>query len=589
MNQTGKLGIALSGGGLRAAFFHIGVLARMAERRLLSQVEVISAVSGGSIIAALYYIHLKKLLESKADRAITDQDYVDLVQRMIRQFWQATRRNIRLKAFEDPRANLRLYRRDYSRSDRIAEVYDELLYRPAMGKSEPVEMRELRIFPPGQPDFHPRRDNPSRRHKIPILIINATTLNTGRNWHFTARTMGEPVRYRVGRPQFDEADSIPIRLRRPFDYFQIHPCPGHYLHHDPRRCLPSFTVAKAVAASAAVPGLFPPITLESLYRDGDDPVCVQLVDGGVHDNQGIDALLFENCERFVISDASGQLDFEHCPDAGALKVLSRAGAVLQDQVRFESLRRLFETRGREQVAFVHLRKGMEKRELGWIGWNGAPYPERRQPATTLAYGVDPRVQNCLAEIRTDLDAFHEAEACALMYDGYQIAATELPTGTPLAGIGWPFSVVAERMRDPDKDRRFLRQLEISRHNVGKILLLDLRLLFWSIGAALLALAWSWPYLTRWLQGSVPVRTLVVLLLIVALDWAGRHLARVKLRELEGPTRLLKPLLQVPLGGYQTIRRFLLRALLPVLGAVLIKVYLRTFNRLYLCLGRLSRS
>jgi len=145
------------------------------------------------------------------------------------------------------------------------------------------------------------------------------------------------------------------------------------------------------------------------------------------------------------------------------------------------------------------------------------------------------------------------------------------------------------MRNPDKDRRFLRQLEISRHNVGKILLLDLRLLFWLIGAVLLALAWSWPYLTRWLQGSIPVRALAVLMLIVALDWAGRRLARVKLRELEGLTRAFKQLLQVPLGGYQAIRRFLLHALLPVLGAVFIKVYLRTFNRLYLCLGRLSHS
>jgi len=51
-----KLGLALSGGGSRAAFFHIGVLASMAEVGLLRQVEVISTVSGGSIVGALYYL-----------------------------------------------------------------------------------------------------------------------------------------------------------------------------------------------------------------------------------------------------------------------------------------------------------------------------------------------------------------------------------------------------------------------------------------------------------------------------------------------------------------------------------------------------
>src|SRR5262245_42699348 len=58
-----KLGLALSGGGLRASFFHIGVLARLAEVDLLRHVEVLSTISGGSIIGALYYLYAKRLLE----------------------------------------------------------------------------------------------------------------------------------------------------------------------------------------------------------------------------------------------------------------------------------------------------------------------------------------------------------------------------------------------------------------------------------------------------------------------------------------------------------------------------------------------
>jgi predicted acylesterase/phospholipase RssA len=64
-----KLGLALSGGGFRAALFHIGVVARLADEGLLRQVRVISTVSGGAIVGALYYLHVLRLLESKADNA----------------------------------------------------------------------------------------------------------------------------------------------------------------------------------------------------------------------------------------------------------------------------------------------------------------------------------------------------------------------------------------------------------------------------------------------------------------------------------------------------------------------------------------
>ena len=77
--SAAKIGLALSGGGFRAALFHVGVLARLAEIGILRRVEVISSVSGGSIIGALYYIHVKNLLERKPDSQITDADYVEIV------------------------------------------------------------------------------------------------------------------------------------------------------------------------------------------------------------------------------------------------------------------------------------------------------------------------------------------------------------------------------------------------------------------------------------------------------------------------------------------------------------------------------
>ena len=43
---TGKVGLALSGGGFRASLFHIGVLAKLAELDVLRHVEVLSCVKG---------------------------------------------------------------------------------------------------------------------------------------------------------------------------------------------------------------------------------------------------------------------------------------------------------------------------------------------------------------------------------------------------------------------------------------------------------------------------------------------------------------------------------------------------------------
>ncbi|MCI0393113.1 MAG: patatin-like phospholipase family protein [Acidobacteria bacterium] len=49
-----RIGLALSGGGSRAIAFHLGCLRALHDRGLLDQVEAISAISGGAVIAAMY-------------------------------------------------------------------------------------------------------------------------------------------------------------------------------------------------------------------------------------------------------------------------------------------------------------------------------------------------------------------------------------------------------------------------------------------------------------------------------------------------------------------------------------------------------
>lgn len=88
----GKVGLALSGGGFRASFFHLGVMARLAELDALRGVEVLSTVSGGSILGAHYYLEVQRLLESKPDPAITRQDYIDIAGACRSDFWRACKR-----------------------------------------------------------------------------------------------------------------------------------------------------------------------------------------------------------------------------------------------------------------------------------------------------------------------------------------------------------------------------------------------------------------------------------------------------------------------------------------------------------------
>lgn len=58
MEKDGKkIGLALSGGGYRAAAYHIGTLRALNRLGILEKVDVISSVSGGSITAAYYAMH----------------------------------------------------------------------------------------------------------------------------------------------------------------------------------------------------------------------------------------------------------------------------------------------------------------------------------------------------------------------------------------------------------------------------------------------------------------------------------------------------------------------------------------------------
>ena len=465
-----KLGLALSGGGFRAAFFHVGVLARLAELDLLREVEVISTVSGGSIAGALYYLRLRQLLEDKSAAELTQEDYLALVHDVEERLRRGVQKNIRARVFANlPKNAQMLVSRRYSRTDRVGDLYDRHFYKKAWGEKrekrflrweKQIELRNLLIEPKGSAGLERDQVNSDRsKDKVPALVINATSLNSGHNWRFEAVRMGEAL------PEDDrERDlvrEIDKNMRLEQGYFKskyFGPPEGAPVIPDAQA---DFPLALAVAASAAVPGIFHPLTIGDLYED----IRVQLVDGGVQDNQGIQALEDQGCERMVISDASGQMADLERPLAIAPTTLIRTESVAEDRIRDEQLVHW----GDEEFAPVHLRMGLEPECIPPLG--NAKKRDKQRPAGKTAFGVAYEVQDLLSRIRTDLDYFSDTEAYALEMNGYMLATRKVE-GEPGKGQAdgrWPFLPMRRKLEEPDDvflaelragQKKFLRAFEL---------------------------------------------------------------------------------------------------------------------------------
>lgn len=597
-DHADRMGLGLSGGGLRASFYHIGILAQMADQGLLRHLEVISTVSGGSIIGALYYLHVKKLLESKPDAEISDQDYVELVGKIETEFFKATEKNIRMATFSSFAKNWRMVYFNYSRSDRIGELYNDWLYQNVIQDlGNPVQMQKLKIYPPDGPsDFSPNHHNADRSAKVPILVVNATSLNTGRVWQYTARTMGEPPVN--GEPSTSnqssddlsahQIDKKTIRLRRANAYADITP-----LQQD-------FPLGHAVASSACVPALFDPMTISSLYYDPpkkkndtekklkQHEIRTELVDGGVYDNQGVDSLIDNDCTCFIVSDASGQMDMVKQLDTGPTSVLLRVTSILQDRVRSDGLLRLAASYGSNNIAFLSLRKGLGFRKVHWVDKSDTQSPDVVIPATSLQeFDVHPDVQESLSKIRTDLDAFTEVEAYSLMFDAYKMSQDDLQKFKNESGCQyfkqkeaeeklsspWKFLAIAHWMKEPTKD--YLDQLDVAQSTFGKAL--KCMPLLWApllvfIG---LVLYFFTPLIISILSSSISIYSIIVLVAVWLISNMVPKLARVYkiFKVLRSPALMVKSIYRV--AGL-------------LMATLFIKFYLRFINPLYLKQGRISK-
>lgn len=471
LTPENKLGLALSGGGFRASLFHIGVLARLAELDALKHVQVLSTVSGGSIIGTYYYMKLKELYEGRRTDLITKcggvnrQCYIALIQEIEREFLDGVRENLRVRTFENATSNARIWLSDvYSRSDRMADLYDEYFYRRFVTRpgQKDVMLQDLRIVPSIFNDSNLSKNrvvvddydrsvdayNVSAEHKIPVLTINATSLNTGNSWHFTGSLVGEAMPI-YGRDlnvvlKFINLDgTYPAQAGASGSSF-ARPLDNPVRESNRQAKLKEIGLSHAVAASACVPGVFKPFPIHDLYRNSQDEEIVnQLIDGGVFDNQGIDTVERAKCDFIICSDGSGQLEDELDPPARALPVISRVNSVLMTRVREQTLK---DFKGSPKKAVLHLRQVCRGDLHGDPAFPPIPGP---------AYRSDPKKKDGLvyrlSNLRTDLDSFSDIEACSLMYQGYHLACERFQTHEPAPRSDWLFLNVAPLIRtDPSR-------------------------------------------------------------------------------------------------------------------------------------------
>lgn len=401
--RIGKVGLALSGGGFRASLFHIGVLHRLAEMDILRHIQVISSVSGGSIIAMHYYLKLKRLLEENDNFKLEKADYIALVNDLREEFIAGVQTNIRMKAF----ANKFIYL-----TEELGRQYQQELFNRTNSTNQssvPTKMKDLLISPcmdgNQRETFKPDFNNFELKNKVPILIINATNLNNGHNWRFTATGMGEsPYMY-----------DTTVDKNRVFLYSRYDRFPS-----DSK----DITIGNAVAASSAVPGLFDPIELGDPYNQGD---TIKLSDGGVYDNQGIASLVDAECDMIITSDASGQLAFDKEPSNFRFDVLSKIRDILMNKTRdseFKIAKELYRANRIKGLSILHLKDCFPVDRIGPSSTKGEKEEDEETPCKEidLFKTLDKEVQEKLAAVRTDLDAFHDLEAQALIQSGYEITA-----------------------------------------------------------------------------------------------------------------------------------------------------------------------
>jgi NTE family protein len=274
-----RLALCLSGGGYRAALFHLGALWRLHELGLLAQARRVSSVSGGSILAA--FLAERLVRDGAGSDPIAYARWcatLDFRNALAEPFAGIVRHDIRtLPALVCALPNLVRHR--YG-SGFLARSYRRLL-----------GARALAELP-----------------RVPDFVYCATNLRFGVNFEFSRARVGD---YQTGYLRGDAGGPQP---------------------HD-------IAIATAVAASSCFPPVFGPLRLRTAgmrwthggYRGVDRDRLVEqvdLTDGGVYDNLAMEPVI-KHADIVLVSDGGSPFPFE--PGRNLVGKLARYGAVMGNQ------------------------------------------------------------------------------------------------------------------------------------------------------------------------------------------------------------------------------------------------------------------
>jgi NTE family protein len=377
--------LCLSGGGFRAALFHLGALLRLNELGLLSRIAVISSVSGGSILNGILAARWSSLV---SDSTHTFRNFDEIIRNPLRAFCQLDLRTPLLlghglnplKWFAESRSPFTVSANDLSRS------YDALFEGKLLA------------------------DVPESSSNMPRFVFCATSVNTGACWHFHSGPLARMGEFYTGYSAVND-----IRL------------------------------SEAVAASSAFPLAFSAFELDlarlkdvsrvdpwgatrplSGKRNGVTLDRILLTDGGVYDNLGVEPV-WQHFKTILSSDAGRPFESAARCSQVILSRLKRVASISEEQVGAVRKRWLIE-------------QYLSKTRVGtlWaINTNVEDYP------LDNARSYSPEVRRLFSAVRTDLNSFSQGEIACLENHGYALADAAIRSRTPQlatnlsAEFAWP--------------------------------------------------------------------------------------------------------------------------------------------------------
>lgn len=199
---------------------------------------------------------------------------------------------------------------------------------------------------------------------------------------------------------------------------------------------PTFTLSLAVAASSAFPPFLSPLELElppgsfapvvgaTLHERPEFTRKLQLTDGGVYDNLGLETV-WNRYQTIFVSDGGAPFEPEPKLSSAWHTQAQRAFAIATDQAR--SLRK--------RALIADYVSGARHGAYWGIDTRIADYQ------LSDALPVDSNKAHALARLRTRLNSFHEREQCELINLGYALTDAALRRHHPLSAPpppNWPY-------------------------------------------------------------------------------------------------------------------------------------------------------